>query len=44
MDEGATLIMKAEKSLYAFRFVKTTAKILYGKFDLALRDYVWSEL
>lgn len=44
VDDGASLVMKAENGQSAFRFVKATGKILYGKFDAGAMDYAWSEL
>jgi hypothetical protein len=44
VDEGATFLMKPQNGRAAFRFAKTTAKILYGKFDIAKVDYIWTEL
>jgi hypothetical protein len=44
VDEGAAFLMKAENGRAAFRFIKATAKILYGKFDMTKMDYIWTEL
>jgi hypothetical protein len=44
VDEGASLIMYSEDSRFAFRYIKATAEILYGRIDLAAGDYVWKVL
>ncbi len=44
VDEGAYLLMKSDGAAYAFRFIKDTGKILYGKMDMKLFDYVWRPL
>ena len=44
IDEGASLLMHSEDKLYAFRFVKATGEIRYGKFDLTAMEYVWKAL
>lgn len=36
--------MKSEDAKYAFRFLKSTGEIVYGKFDVAKLDYVWTLL
>jgi hypothetical protein len=41
VDDGARLIMYSEDSRYAFAFVKDSAEILYGKFDMKTLQYVW---
>ncbi len=44
VDEGAQLVMYSEDARYAFRFVKSTGEILYGKIDLVVGRYVWRTL
>ncbi len=44
VDESSAFLMKSENGRAAFRFVKATAKILYGKFDMAKMGYIWTEL
>jgi hypothetical protein len=44
VDDGARLIMYSEDSRYAFAFLKESAEILYGKFDMAEAEYVWQIL
>ena len=44
VDDGARLIMYSEDSIYAFAFLKDTGKMLYGKFNLQAREYVWRAL
>jgi Domain of unknown function (DUF4157) len=44
VDDGARLVMYSEDSRYAFAFLKDSAEILYGKFDMAKFEYVWQLL
>jgi hypothetical protein len=44
VDDGARLVMYSEDSRYAFAFLKDSAEILYGKFDVAKFEYVWQLL
>jgi hypothetical protein len=44
VDEGAWLVMHSEDSRFAFRFIKATGEIMYGRFDTAAMDYVWRVL
>ena len=44
IDEGASLLMHSEDGRYAFRFIKETGKIIYGKFDMKLVTYTWNIL
>ena len=43
-DMGEYMIMYSEKSGYAFKFVKATGEIIYGKFDMAKLEYIWTIL
>jgi len=43
-DAGEFFVMKSEDGLYAFRILKDTGRILYGKMDLAKMDYIWRAL
>ncbi len=44
VDKGEYWIMRSEDDRYAFKFIKDTAEILYGKFDLEKLDYIWKAL
>jgi hypothetical protein len=44
VDEGLYLIMKSDDARYAFRFVKSSGEILYGRFNLKTLEYVWEAL
>lgn len=44
VDEGASLLMKSEDARFAFRFIKATGQILYGKFDVSTMEYTFSPL
>jgi hypothetical protein len=44
VDEAAQLVMKSEDERYAFRFIKSTGDILYGKFNMKTYQYVWESL
>jgi hypothetical protein len=44
VDEGVQLVMYSEDSRYAFRFIKSTGEILYGKFNTQTLEYVWESL
>jgi Domain of unknown function (DUF4157) len=44
VDEGLYFIMKSDDARYAFRFVKDTAEIIYGRFDPKILDYAWEAL
>jgi hypothetical protein len=44
VDEAAQLVMHSEDSRYAFRFIKATGEILYGKFDVKTLQYIWQAL
>jgi hypothetical protein len=44
LDEGAHLVLYSEDSFYAFRFIKDSGRISYGKFDKAKADYIWKLL
>jgi hypothetical protein len=44
IDEGAHWIMQSEDGLYAFRFLKDTGLIEYGRFDREALRYVWQVL
>jgi hypothetical protein len=43
-DAGEFFVMKSEGGFYAFRILKDTGRILYGKMDLAKLDYIWRAL
>jgi hypothetical protein len=34
----------SEDGIYAFKFMKETGQIIYGKFDMAAMDYIWRTL
>ena len=44
VDEGLYLIMKSDDARYAFRFVKSSGEILYGRFNFQTLEYVWEAL
>ena len=44
VDEGLYLIMKSDDAKYAFRFVKSSGEILYGRFNFQTLEYVWEAL
>jgi Domain of unknown function (DUF4157) len=44
VDEGLYLIMKSENAQRAFRFVKSSGEILYGRFNQQTLEYVWEAL
>ena len=43
-DAAEYILMRSEDEKYAFKIIKATGKFLYGKFDVAKLDYVWTEL
>ncbi len=44
VSKDAYLLLRSEDHRYAFRFLRATGAIEYGKFDMATMNYAWKQL